>query len=179
MKDNLGTLAISEDSVISMIYQIREMQVMLDFDLAKLYDVETKQLKRAIKRNIGRFPGDFMFELTKEELRNWRYQNGTSNFTNMGLRIPPYAFTEHGILMIASVLNSEKAIQINIQLVRIFNKIRKMVNFNREILEELENIKDKISDHDGKFRSIYDYLKGLEEARQNHLKQVSRKRIGY
>jgi len=155
------------------------MQVMLDFDLAELYGVETKQLKRAIKRNRDRFPGDFMFELTKEELRNWRCQFGTSNFTTMGLRIPPYAFSEHGILMIASVLNNEKAIQINIQLVRIFNKLRKMVYLNREIFVELEKIKDKLSDHDGKFRSIYDYLKGLEEARQNHLKQASRRRIGY
>jgi phage regulator Rha-like protein len=152
---------------------------MLDFDLSELYGVETKQLKRAVRRNRDRFPEDFMFELTKEELQNWRCHFGTSNFANMGLRIPPFAFTEHGILMIASVLNNERAIQVNIQLVRVFNKLRKIILLNKGMFEELEKIKGHLSDHDGKFRIIYDYLRKFEDARQNQQKQMTRKRIGY
>jgi ORF6N domain-containing protein len=87
---------------------------MLDRDLAALYGVETKQLKRAVKRNIDRFPGDFMFELTKQELTDWRRQYGTSNAVKMGLRYPPMAFTEQGVAMLSSVLNNDRAIEVNI-----------------------------------------------------------------
>jgi phage regulator Rha-like protein len=179
MNDNESLPKLKEEIIISKIYQIRGIQVLLDFDLSELYGVETKQLKRAVKRNLKRFPEDFMFELTKEELQNWRCQIGTSNFVTMGLRIPPFAFTEHGILMIASVLNNERAIQINIQLVRIFNKLRKMVFWNKDLFMELEKIKGQLVDHDGKFGMIYDYLKKFEESRLNHQKQSTRKRIGY
>jgi hypothetical protein len=179
MNDTVGALKLKDEVIISKIYQLRGIQVLLDFDLSELYGVETKQLKRAVKRNLKRFPEDFMFELTKEELRNWRCQNGTSNFATMGLRIPPYAFTEHGILMIASVLNNERAIQINIQLVRIFNKLRKMIFWNKDLFIELERIKGQLVDHDGKFSMIFDYLKKIEESRLNHQKQSNRKRIGY
>ena len=101
---------IPEDTVISKIYLIRGKKVMLDMDLSELYGVETKQLKRAVRRNIERFPLDFMFELTKEELQNWRSQFGTSNREKMGLRIPPFAFTDYGVLMLSSILNSEGTI---------------------------------------------------------------------
>ena len=100
---------------------------MLDRDLAELYGVETKQLKRAVRRNIKRFPEDFMFEMSNEELENWRYQFGTSNKEKMGLRIPPFVFTEHGAIMLASVLNSNRAIRVNIQIIRIFNKMREII----------------------------------------------------
>ena len=104
---------IPEERIISKIYLIRGQKVMLDIDLAELYAVETKQLKRAVRRNISRFPPDFMFELTSEELLKWRCQFGTSNREKMGLRIPPFAFSEHGVLMLASILNSERAAQVN------------------------------------------------------------------
>ena len=94
--DTNRPLPVSEDSIVNRIYLIRGTQVMLDFDLSGLYEVETKQLKRAVRRNFERFPADFMFELTSEELRNWRCHFGASNFATMGLRIPPFAFTEHG-----------------------------------------------------------------------------------
>ncbi|MBC7427131.1 MAG: ORF6N domain-containing protein, partial [Bacteriovorax sp.] len=104
----------------SMIYIIRGNKVMLDSDLAKLYGIETKSLKRAVKRNINRFPADFMFEMNKEELENWRCQFGTSNKEKMGLRIPPFVFTELGVAMLSSVLNSNEAIEVNISIMRIF-----------------------------------------------------------
>ena len=93
---------------------------MIDRDLAELYGIETKRLKEAVRRNITRFPEDFMFDMTKEELLNWRTQFASSDKDKIGLRHPPFVFTEHGVLMLASVLNSEQAIQINIRIVRIF-----------------------------------------------------------
>jgi len=110
MSKKESQIMIPEDTVISKIYLIRGKKVMLDMDLSELYGVETKQLKRAVRRNIERFPLDFMFELTKEELQNWRSQFGTSNREKMGLRIPPFAFTDYGVLMLSSILNSEGTI---------------------------------------------------------------------
>ena len=110
MNGNVEIL-IPYEVILSKIYQFREYKVMLDMDLAEMYGVETKQLKRAVRRNLKRFPPDFMFELSQMELENLRSQFGTSNREKMGMRIPPFVFTEHGILMLASVLNSERAIQ--------------------------------------------------------------------
>jgi len=104
------------ESITNKIYFIRDHKVMLDRDLADLYGVETKLLKRTVRRNIDRFPSDFMFELTKKELENWRCQFGTSNNIKMGLRYSPMAFTEQGVAMLSSVLNSKRAIQVNIQI---------------------------------------------------------------
>jgi phage regulator Rha-like protein len=138
--------------------------VILDTDLASLYGVETKQLKRAVKRNSGRFPIDFMFELTSEELAKWRSQFGTSNRGKMGLRISPFAFTEYGVLMLASVLNSERAIQVNIQIVRIFAKMREMLVNNKQIIEKLEKLEQMYSDHNEQILLIFDYLRQLEKS---------------
>ena len=104
------------ENIANKIYFIRDHKVMLDRDLAELYDVETKQLKRAVRRNIDRFPSDFMFLLSKKELGNWRCQFGTSNNIKMGLRYSPMAFTEQGVAMLSSVLNSKRAILANIQI---------------------------------------------------------------
>lgn len=104
---------IPYETLVSKIYFIRGQKVMLDRDLADLYGVETKHLKRQVNRNMGRFPDDFMFEMTKQELENWRSQFGTSNSDLMGLRYAPYCFTEQGVAMLSSVLNSEKAIKVN------------------------------------------------------------------
>jgi len=104
------------ETITSKIFCIRDHKVMLDRDLAELYGVETAQLKRAVRRNIDRFPTDFMFQLTKKELEDWRCQFGTSNNIKMGLRYSPLAFTEQGVAMLSSVLNSKRAIQVNIQI---------------------------------------------------------------
>jgi hypothetical protein len=105
---------LPEELVWAKIYLIRGQKVMLDRDLASLYAVETRRLKEQVRRNINRFPKDFMFELTKEELNDWRSQFATSNSEIMGIRHPPFAFTEHGILMLSGVLNSKRAIEVNI-----------------------------------------------------------------
>ena len=118
MKNNL----LPDEIITSKIYVIRGEKVMLDRDLAELYGVDTKYLKRQVRRNLLRFPEDFMFELTKDELQVWRSQFGTYNSDKMGLRHPPFAFTEQGVAMLSGILNSEKAIRVNIQIMRIFSK---------------------------------------------------------
>lgn len=158
---------------------IRGLKVMLDMDLAELYGVETKQLKRAVKRNLSRFPPDFMFELTSEELANWRYQFGTSNREKMGIRIAPYAFTEYGVLMLASVLKSERAVQVNIQIVRIFSRMRDMLSANRVIIEQIRQIEQKLSDQNDNISVIFKYLEQLEQTKQHEQEFIERRRIGY
>jgi len=111
---------------------------MLDRDLAELYGVETKYLKRQVKRNIKRFPEDFMFELNKDEFEDWRSQFVTSKSDKKGLRYAPYAFTEQGVAMLSGVLNSERAINMNIQIMRIFTKMRQLVMSHKEILKRLD-----------------------------------------
>jgi len=111
-------------NIINKIYLFRDVKVMIDRDLAALYGIETKTLKQTVRRNIERFPDDFMFELNKTEFENWRSQFVTSNADKMGLRYAPMVFTEHGVLMLSSVLKSEKAIQVNIQIMRTFSKLR-------------------------------------------------------
>jgi len=180
MKKNSEEAALIPDEVIvSKIYLIRGKKVMLDRDLAELYKVETKQLKRAVRRNIERFPDDFMFELSKEELENWRYQFGTSNIEKFGLRVTPFAFTEYGLLMLASVLNSERAIQINIQIVRIFSRMRTMIESHKEILRKLEQLEKKDLELDEKVTLIFEYLKELEQTKQEETEFKHRKRIGF
>jgi len=114
------------ERVANKIYVIRDTRVMLDRDLAELYGVETKVLKQAVRRNIKRFPDDFMFELSKEELTNWRSQFVTSNHDKMGLRYSPMAFTEQGVAMLSSVLNSERAIQVNILIMEEGDAVKKV-----------------------------------------------------
>ena len=152
---------------------------MLDMDLSELYEVETKQLKRAVRRHLDRFPPDFMFEITRAELFNWRNQFGTSNREKMGLRIPPFAFTEHGVLMLASVLNSERAVQMNIQIMRIFSKLREMLLAQKDIMNKLQEIDKSLSDHDKKIRLIFEYIRQLGQVKQEEAEFKNRKPIGF
>ena len=172
-------IMLPEATIISKIFFIRGKKIMLDRDLANFYGIETRRLKEQVRRNPERFPDDFMIEFTKKELENFRKQFGNSNKEIMGLRIPPFAFMEHGILMLASVLNTERAIQVNIQLVRIFNKMREMLQSNKELTEALEQLRDKINNHDDKFILIFDYLRKFDQNWKQQLTQVNRKRIGY
>ena len=134
-------ITIPDEIITSKIFLIRDQKVMVDRDLAELYGVETKYLKRQVKRNTDRFPEDFMFELTKEEFANWRSQFVTSNSSNkMGLRYAPYVFTEQGVAMLSSVLNSPKAIAVNIKIIRVFTKLREMLFNNKDLLLRMENI---------------------------------------
>lgn len=134
---------------------------MLDRDLAELYGVETRRLKEQVRRNIERFPANFMFEMTREELENWVSQFATSNREIKGMRILPFVFTEHGILMLANVLKSERAIQMSIRIIEIFVKLREMLLTNKEILLKLEQMERKIMSHDEELQLIFKYLKEL------------------
>jgi translation initiation factor 2 alpha subunit (eIF-2alpha) len=144
---------------------------MLDRDLAELYGVETKALKQAVRRNIKRFPHDFMFELTKEELKNWRSQFVTSNSIKMGLRHSPMAFTEQGVAMLSSVLKSDRAVEVNIQIIRVFVKLRQLFLDNEELRKELEELK-QITDE--RFQIVFETLDQLI-----NIENKPKKKIGF
>ena len=148
--------AVSSDIIVSKIHYIRGHKVMLDKDLAELYGVETSQLKRQVRRNMDRFPDDFMFELSREEFEKLRCHFGTS--TRGGTRYNPMAFTEQGVAMLSSVLNSERAIQVNIQIMRIFTKIRHMVSSHEDLQRKIEALEEK---YDGQFRVVFQAIREM------------------
>jgi hypothetical protein len=165
-------IAISDEIIINKIYLIRGHKVMLDSDLAELYGTETKRLNEQVNRNAERFPKDFMFRLTKEELENLKSQFATSSWG--GRRVLPNVFTEHGVLMLSSVLNSTRAIQVNIHIMRIYSKLREMLLTHKDILLKLEQIEKKITGHDEEIQMIFSALKELIEPPQE-----ARKPIGF
>lgn len=167
---------LSEETISNTIYYIRGQKVMLDRDLALLYGIETKRLKEQVKRNISRFPEDFMFELTKQEFSNWRSQFATSNSDKMGLRYTPMAFTEHGILMLSSVLNSDKAIQTNIQIMRIFAKVRQMLFDTTEMKLDIAQIQKKLENQGKNIELVFSYLDELSEKKETKNDRI---KIGY
>lgn len=167
-------LTIPDEVVISKIYYIRDQKVMLDSDLAELYEVETRVLNQQVKRNIDRFPDDFMFQLTEVEWETLKSQNTTSNWG--GRRKLPNVFTEHGVLMLSSVLNSNKAIAVNIQIMRIFTKLRAMLTDNLSLKLDIEEIKKKLSNHSKNIELVFNYLDELIEKKDN---EKPRKEIGY
>ena len=153
---------VSVEAIAGKIYLIRGTKVMLDRDLAELYGVETKQLKRAVRRNIDRFPSDFMFDLTRDEFTNLRSHAGTSNWG--GERYVPMAFTEQGVAMLSSVLNSKRAIQVNMQIIRTFTKLRHTLLDNEELRKELEELK-QITDE--RFQIVFETLDQLINIENN------------
>lgn len=136
----------AENIIKQKIYIIRNTRVMIDSDLAELYGVLTKNLNKAVQRNISRFPADFMFRMSTEDYENLRFQIGTSSLEYGGRRYMPYVFTEHGVAMLSSVLNSERAVAMNIFIIRAFIKIRELVASNKELTLEVEVIKNKQKD---------------------------------
>jgi len=166
---------IPNEIILNKIYYIRGQKVMLDFDLAELYQVETKHLKRQVRRNTERFPEDFMFELTIEEYNSLRSQIGTLK-RGEHVKYLPMVFTEQGVSMLSSVLNSKSAIIVNIQIMRIFTKVRQMLMDNTELRLEIEKIKGKLDNQDKNMEVVFRYLDELIE-RKNEM--VPRKRIGY
>ena len=166
------SLVISDEVMISKIYVIRNHKVMLDIDLAELYQVETKRLNEQVKRNTDRFPEDFMFQLTSEEWESLRSQFATSNEGRGGRRYAPLAFTEHGVLMLSSVLNSERAIQVNIQIMRIYTKLKGMLLTHKDILLKLEKLESKTSKHDENFKIVFDYLKELLNPKTEPMRKI-------
>ena len=150
---------------------------MLDADLAALYGVNTGNLNKAVRRNLKRFPDDFMFQLTKQEFDDLIFQSGRSSWG--GTRKLPYAFTELGVAMLSSVLNSEQAIRVNIRIVRIFAKMRYLLQTHSEILRKLEEIQNKEIEQDRKILIIFEYLKQLEQERQQQEDLADRRMIGF
>lgn len=147
---------IPVENIVNKIYFLRGVKVMLDSDLAELYGVETKVLNQAVKRNIIRFPLDFMFQLDKDEFDSLRSQIVTSK--RGGQRYLPSVFTEHGILMLSSVLSSEKAVQVNIQIMRTFTRLRQMLSTHEELKKKIESMEKK---YDAQFRIVFDAIKEI------------------
>jgi len=164
-------ITIPDEVIINKIYVIRGQRVMLDRDLAELYGVETKQLKRQVRRNIERFPLSFMFELTKEENEELRSQIGTLK-QGAHFKYPPFVFTEHGILMLSSVLNSELAIKMSVQIIETFVQLRKLANNYEEIMNKINQME---SQNNEQFSEIYEVLQRLLSKPE----EKPRTKIGY
>lgn len=153
--------SLTNDAVISKIYLIRGQRVMIDKDLAELYAVDTRVLNQAVRRNKERFPKDFMFQMTAKEFENWKSQIVTSNSVKMGLRKRPLVFTEQGVAMLSSVLNSKTAILVNIQIIRVFTRMREMLLNNKDVLLQIKKIEKKLDGHDDQIMIIFEHLKQL------------------
>lgn len=176
------------------IYEIRGERVMIDRDLATLYEIETKALNLAVKRNIKRFPKDFMFQLTKDEYENLRFQfetsstshnkilrlqNETSSGNWGGTRYLPYVFTEQGVAMLSGILNSDKAIAMNIAIMRAFVEIRKVLIQENDLKTQLQEIRERIGEHDVQLNQIYDAMENLLDEKAAQRKWEERERIGF
>jgi hypothetical protein len=159
-------------TIQSKIYELRGHKVMFDFDLAELYETETKRLKEAVKRNINRFPDDFMFEISKEEFANLRSQFATSSWG--GSRYQPYAFTEQGVAMLASVLNNPKAIEVNISIVRAFVFIRQYALSHKDLTDKLNELEKK---YNKQFKDVYEAINYLLNKQEPEHKETNR--IGF
>jgi hypothetical protein len=158
-KETITDMRISAEFVKDRIYWVRGKKVMVDRDLAALYEVSTAVLNRAVRRNMDRFPDDFMFQLTKVEMSDWISQNVISNPNlKQSLRKQPLVFTEQGIAMLSSVLNSKRAIQVNIQIIRIFTKLREMIDTYKEIREKVEEME---RNNETNFREIFRIIRLL------------------
>jgi phage regulator Rha-like protein len=167
------SLIVAEEAVMSKIYYIRQHKVMLDRDLAELYDVKPIRLREQVKRNIERFPKNFMFQLTAKEVETMVSQNAIPSKQHLGGYLP-YVFTEHGVLMLANVLKSERAIEVSLRLIEIFVKMREMLSAHKDILLKLEQLEKKATEHDADIQMIFEALKQLLNS-----PQAPRQRIGF
>jgi len=175
MTKALATIPV--ERIEQAILVIRGEKVILDSDLAALYGVETKALNRAVKRNAKRFPSDFVFQLTEDEMTALWYQSGTSNLKSQnetskgrgGRRYRPYVFTEHGAIMAANVLNSERAVEASVQVVRVFVRVRQMVVSNAELARKLEELEKK---YDAQFKVVFDAIRQLMTPPDPKRKQI-------
>jgi hypothetical protein len=167
-----------DENISSLVYIIRGEKVMLDFHLATLYGVETRTLKQSVRRNIKRFPVDFMFVLDADE-----WKEVITICDNLGAikfsPSRPFAFTEQGVAMLSSILNSERAISVNIQVIRVFTRMRKMLESHKDILKKLEMLEKKDIELDEKVTLIFEYLKQLEQSKQEENNFRQRNRIGF
>jgi len=152
-------MEINEQLIVDRVLLIRGIKIMLDKDLAEMYGVELKRLNERVKRNHTRFPDDFMFQLSSDELFHLKSQNATSSWG--GNRKLPYVFTEQGVAMLSSVLNSETAIQVNIQIIRVFTKMKQLLHENKELFSKIEKVEKQLTNHDKDLQNIFTILKKL------------------
>ncbi len=143
---------------------------MLDKDLAELYNVTTGNLNKAVKRNLMRFPKDFMFKLTDKEFKNLVFQNGTTSWG--GRRKTPYAFTEQGVAMLSSVLNSERAVLVNLYIIRVFTRMREMLSTHKDVLLKLEQLERKVVQQDDDIKLIFEYLRVLLNPKPEPMRKI-------
>jgi len=162
---------VPSERIISRIFLIRNKKVMLDRDLAILYGVKTMVLNQAVKRNISRFPSDFMFQLSKEEFEFWKSQIVISKGDTKGLRKLPYVFTEQGVAMLSSVLKSERAVQVNIQIIRIFTRMRYFLAHYKDLKEKIEEMEQR---YDQQFQAVFKAIQQLVQEEEK-----PKKRIGF
>ena len=172
---------LPDEVIMSKIYVIRGQKVMLDSDLAELYEVETKALKQAVKRNIDIFPEHFMFELSQNEFKSL-IESMRSQFVTSQLKsttYAPYVFSEHGVLQLSHVLKSARAKKMSIRIIEVFVRMREMLMTHKDILQKLEQLEKKDIELDGNIKVIFEYLKQFEKAKQEELEQKNRSRIGF
>lgn len=168
-------IIITEKTIESKIYFIRGQKVMMDSDLAEMYGVQTKRLKEQVKRNIDRFPEDFMFELTAQEAEELSRSQYATLKRGYNIKYLPYAFTEHGVLMLSSVLRSEQATAVNIRIMRVYSKMKELLMMNKDILLKLEKLEKSPDKHDKEIQIIFSYIKKLIE----HPVKEKTTRIGF
>jgi len=174
MAKQVKAIIVADEMIMNKIYFIRGHNVMIDRDLAELYGVETRRLKEQVNRNAARFPSHFMFELTKDENENLRSQNAILKQGAFSKYLP-YAFTEHGVLMLSNVLKSGRAIEMSIKIIDVFVRLREMLLTHKDILLKLEQIEKKVTGHDDDIQLIFDYVKQLLKPPP----QKPRPRIGF
>ena len=186
LKTNLMAAAgkittMADEVIVNKIYLVRGQKVMIDRDLAELYGVETKRLKEAVRRNASRFPPDFLFEMDKKELEDWRTHFASSKEDKKGLRYAPFCFTEQGVTMLSCVLNSERAIEVNIRIIRVFTKMREMLLSHKDILVKLEQIEKRLLQHDVGINKQEENVQMIFQALKQLLNppQEPRPRIGF
>jgi ORF6N domain len=164
---------LPDESIYRKIYVIRDQKVMLDSDLAELYQVDTKRLNEQVKRNSERFPEDFMFQLTHYEWNNLKSHFATSSLHG-GRRTLPYVFTEHGVLMLSSVLSSKRAIAVNIQIMRVYTRLKEMIQSSKELQERMNVLEERLYDQDTKISRVFQYVQEMNEESMK-----PRTRVGY
>ena len=167
-----NNIQLSDELIFRKIFVMRQHKVMLDSDLAELYDVNTKRLNEQVKRNPERFPQDFMFQLTQEEWSILKSQNATSRWG--GRRTLPYVFTEHGVLMLSSVLTSPRAVAVNIRIMRVYVQIREMIQTNSELISRLDHMEDAVAGQDEKILRLFSYMQQFVEE-----ETAPRRKVGY
>jgi phage regulator Rha-like protein len=168
-------MVLPDDVLISKIYYIKGHKVMLDRDLAELYDIKPIRLREQVKRNMDRFPENFMFQLTEAEVEDMVSQNAIPSKKHLGGYLP-YVFTEHGVLMLANVLRSERAIRVSIRIIEIFVKMREMLSTHKDILLKLEQLEKKSGSHDADIQLIFEYLRELLSPPQEPRNMIGFKR---